>query len=385
MGIQPSSRPFHWDFQGEAVTTPARSMISGARAAMRQLADRTTPLIRNEWYVAALSGEVGRTLLRRTLLGTSVVLFRTTGGTAVAMDNRCPHRSYPLSSGTLDGDSIVCGYHGMRFDVQGDCIELPAVANCPKGVGVRTYPLVEKGPVCWIWLGAPDEADPRTIPAPDWMSSAEWAGGTGYYLLGGSYVSLHENLLDTSHLSFLHANTIGSPDYVKAPTTTESGAGRFALNRLVCPTRLPEALGKLTGFQQRDDIARAVRNEFVSPGYYEATTRLYDPLLEEPTRREFVIRAAHMPTPESLTSTHYFIFVARNFAQDHQPSRDAMVANLMKAFEEDVVGLALQEQMQRAAGSELFELSFPSDQLTIGLRRYLKSRADLERTGTDAA
>jgi vanillate O-demethylase monooxygenase subunit len=360
---------------------PKKTVIDGARAASRALAGRDSPLIRNEWYVAAFSDEIGRALLKRTLLGTSVVMFRSSAGSPVAFDNRCPHRSFPLSSGQLDGDTVVCGYHGMRFDLKGNCVELPAVERCPVGVGVRTYPLVERGPVCWIWMGAPELADSAKIPQLEWMEKAEWAGGNGYYLLGGSYVSLHENLLDTSHLSFIHAKTIGSPDYVKAPTATEVTNGTFALNRLVCPTRLPPVLGKLTGFADRGDIARAVRNEFLSPALYQATTRIYDPSTSSDARREFTIRVAHMLTPESLTSTHYFVRVARDFAQDDSGSLTGMVGNLMKAFEEDVVALQMQEEMQRSAGSDLFEISFPSDELTLAMRRYLKSRSDAESLG----
>ena len=360
------------------MTIPRRTIVDGARAAMRALADRSTPLIRNEWYVAAFAHEVGRTLLRRTLLGTSLVLFRTTTGLPVAMDNRCPHRSYPLSSGHLDGDTLACGYHGMRFDTEGNCIELPAIAKCPKGIGVRTYPVVEKGAICWIWMGAQDP-DLNRIPAPHWMADSDWAGADAYYHLAGSYVSLHENLLDTSHLSFLHAKTIGSPDYVRAPTTIEISDGRFALNRLVYPTRLPEALVKLTGLDATADVVRAVRNEFLAPGYYEATTLLYDKARDAADRPEFSIRVAHMPTPETLTSTHYFIYVARNFAQTDALSHRVMVKNMLSAFEEDVIGLAMQEDMQRAAGNDLYEVSFESDALTIAMRRYLKLRANAEQ------
>jgi len=355
------------------------SMIAGARAAGRRLADRMTPFIFNEWYVAAHSKEVGRELLHRTLLGKSVVFFRAKDGTPVALDNRCPHRSYPLSSGTLVDDTVVCGYHGMRFNVDGDCIDLPAVSPCPRNVGVRRYPVIEKGSYCWIWMGDSAMADAASIPAPAWTSSSDWLGGDGYFHMKGSYVSLHENLLDTSHLSFIHAKSIGSPDYVKAPITTEIHPGRFALNRLMYPTKLPESLATLTGLRGDADVARAVRNEFLSPAYYEATTRIYDTRLNESGRKEFVIRVAHMPTPESLTSTHYFIRVARNFAHDDDASRHAMVTHLLSAFEEDVVALELQENMQRAAGEELFELSFPSDELTLAMRHYLKSRADVER------
>ena len=80
------------------------------------MADSSTPFIRNAWYVVAPSSEVSRTPLGRTVLGTSVVVFRKQDGSVVALQNRCCHRSFPLSHGTVDGDTIVCGYHGLRYD-----------------------------------------------------------------------------------------------------------------------------------------------------------------------------------------------------------------------------------------------------------------------------
>src|SRR5262245_32266298 len=82
-------------------------------------ATHATPLVRNCWYVAARAAEVGRTPLARKLLGTDVVLYRTGAGEPVAMRNRCPHRSFPLARGTLAGDRLVCGYHGMEFEPDG--------------------------------------------------------------------------------------------------------------------------------------------------------------------------------------------------------------------------------------------------------------------------
>src|SRR5580692_8020051 len=79
------------------------------------LADENTPFIRNAWYVACFSRDVvpGKIFARR-ILGENVILYRRTDGTVVAMKDRCPHRSFPLSSSRIDGDDIVCGYHGIR-------------------------------------------------------------------------------------------------------------------------------------------------------------------------------------------------------------------------------------------------------------------------------
>ena len=96
-----------------------------------RLADHTTPFVRNEWYVAALSEEIDRTLRDRRLLGLGVLLYRKSDGAPAALQNRCPHRSFPLSRGTLDGDEVTCGYHGLTFGPDGACatVQIPRPTN----------------------------------------------------------------------------------------------------------------------------------------------------------------------------------------------------------------------------------------------------------------
>ena len=131
----------------------------------QELADETTPFVRDAWYVAALADEVSRQPLARRLLGTPVMLYRRLDGTAVALEDRCAHRSFPLSRGSLDGDTVVCGYHGARYDGEGRCQQVPSQAQIPPGAMVRAFPLRERGKLLWIWMGAPEQADPTRIPA----------------------------------------------------------------------------------------------------------------------------------------------------------------------------------------------------------------------------
>lgn len=102
------------------MSLPNANLIASSRKAAAQMATRDTSFIFNEWYVAAFAEEVGRELLARTLLGKRVVLYRTLAGQAVALEDRCAHRSFPLSRSRLEGDGIVCGYHGFRYDSQGE-------------------------------------------------------------------------------------------------------------------------------------------------------------------------------------------------------------------------------------------------------------------------
>jgi vanillate O-demethylase monooxygenase subunit len=73
-----------------------------------------------------------------------VALFRIESGKAAAFDDCCPHRMVPLSRGTVEGESLRCGYHGLRFDCSGSCVEVPGQVNIPPRAKVRSYPLVER-------------------------------------------------------------------------------------------------------------------------------------------------------------------------------------------------------------------------------------------------
>jgi vanillate O-demethylase monooxygenase subunit len=370
---EPASSVFH------RMTRPSPNALKGVHKVGELLADRHTPFVENEWYVAAFADEVGRALLARTLLDKRVVLYRTGDGRAVALDDRCAHRSFPLSAGRLDGDTLVCGYHGFRYDHRGDCIEVPSQATCPKGIGVHAYPLAERGPLLWIWLGDAARADATKIPDQRWMDSPDWVWSKGYFHLKGNYVALHENLLDLTHLSFVHAQSFGSPDYAKAPFETRLEEGRYAIERRVVPTRLPPVWAEPTGITG-PSAARIATSAFLAPGLHNVSVTFYDSALPESGRREFRIRTAHIPTPESHGSTHYFIVHGRDFAQGDDGVTRFMHEQLFKAFEEDVVALELLEQtLARADSGEFYEMSVASDVPAVTMRKYLKRRAQAER------
>src|SRR5512145_2758989 len=96
--------------------------------------------LRNYWDVAASTQEIGRKPLGRVILGEPVVMFRTEGGTAVALEDRCPHRRLPLSMGKLVGDDVLqCHYHGLRFDRTGQCVRVPGQDMIPRTARVKSY------------------------------------------------------------------------------------------------------------------------------------------------------------------------------------------------------------------------------------------------------
>jgi len=340
------------------------------------LADSSTPFIHNAWYVIAPASEVSRTPIARTVLGTSLVLFRRQDGTAVALQNRCCHRSFPLSHGTVDGDSIVCGYHGLRYDTEGRCIEIPMQKTVPASMRVRAYTLAERGPFIWVWKG--EKAPPEEPPHQSWLEDPQWSMRWGYLHVKGSYVHMHENLLDLSHLSFLHARTFGTPEYARTPVEMNCEGDDLEVWRHV-KCQLPAIYAKPLGWTD----ARALRSsgsKYVSPGLHVNTGifRNLD-LPDEAQSPQPMVKVAQLVTPETAITTHYWTAQARNFATGDADIGEFMINAQIAAFKEDAFALERITEMQALAGGHPQEFSIPTDKAGVLMRRRLKKLADLER------
>ena len=111
--------------------------------------------LRNGWYTALWSNELKDKPIAKTMLNEKIVLFRNASGDVGALEDCCCHRAAPLSLGEIAGDYLACGYHGLKFDVGGKCVELPDGNQVPSGAKVRSYPIAEKWIVVWIWMGDP--------------------------------------------------------------------------------------------------------------------------------------------------------------------------------------------------------------------------------------
>lgn len=358
----------------------ATRAIEAARVADARLAWRDTPFLFDHWYVAGLAEDFSRILKPRTILGRPLVLYRTRAGAPVALSDRCVHRSFPLSRSRLEGDTIVCGYHGMRYAADGRCTEIPAQQSEPRGIGVRAYPLREQGPLVWIWMG---EGDPAAdLPLGDWATDPDWPSSNAAFHLKASYIALHENLLDLTHLSYLHADTFGTPDYAFAPYSVEAddANGRFAILRSVMPTRLPPVWARPSGLEGRD-AARIARSEFRGPSLHTVTVRMYAMDTPEAERPDLRIATAHLATPETATSTHYFIHHGRNFGQDDPSITGFMHDQLVAAFREDVEGLeAVEEAIAQTPPADRYEISVAADRAGLAMRRWILREAERERS-----
>jgi vanillate O-demethylase monooxygenase subunit len=343
-----------------------------------------TPLIKNCWYVAARSDEVSRNLKARRILGSSVVLFRSTSGTAIALQDRCAHRSFPLSEGKLDGDIITCRYHGLQYDTSGQCVKIPSQDRAPGKIGLRRYPVIERPPFIWVWMGNPDKADPKLAPELEWLDNPGWEIAIGYLKIDGSYVHMHENLLDLSHLSFLHETSFGTPEYAAAPYDIRITDDDIQVWRHV-NCQLPALYAKPLGWEG----ARAIRHsgsQLVSPGLH-VNTGIFENLDLPPEGQtpQSTVKVGQIITPESNTSMHYYYVLARNFALGDRGVSDFMLKGFTTAFSEDLSALQKITEMHRQEDpSFLYEIDIPSDRAGIEMKRRFKRMAEAEAGETQS-
>src|SRR5665213_3326669 len=162
---------------------------------------------RNSWYIAAWGDEVGDAPLARRICNDPVVLFRGREGRAAALADLCCHRAAPLSRGTVVEQGIQCGYHGLIIDSAGKCVKVPGQRLIPGDAAVKSYPLVEKNQLIWVWMGDPSLADPATIV--DFPYHDTWPNKHACYPIRGNYMLMVDNLMDLTHLGYLHAKTVG--------------------------------------------------------------------------------------------------------------------------------------------------------------------------------
>jgi len=296
--------------------------------------------LRDCWYVAAEAAEVGRTPLGRIILGEPVVFYRRENGAAVALEDRCCHRRAPLHKGRLLGDALQCGYHGFTFDATGACIAVPGHDRLPfrGGVGVRAYPLVERHRYLWIWMGEAAKADPALIPDFHHNDDPAWAAPGERLPVAANYLLLVENLIDLSHVAFVHAGTIGSDD-TKATLDNQRGEGFVRVVRDAKDIPTPPHMRRL-GLGERADMNKAI--EFRPPS--TITILITWAQRGVPNPRTMHVMVLNAITPETERSCHYFWVAARDFDTADAQVTEFYRREVIKAFNEDKDMLEAQQR-----------------------------------------
>lgn len=335
--------------------------------------------LRNAWYVGAWGHEVeGEKLLARKILGDAVVFFRKSDGTVSALRDRCSHRFAPLSIGRHEGDCVRCMYHGLVFDGDGKCTEEPGRSRPAPGLDVRSYPVVERWKQIWIWMGAPELADPGLIPDCPYQDSPEWASIPSYIHYSADYRLILDNLMDFSHLTFVHETTLGGSHSIAATKPKiEQIEGGMRMTRWY-PNE-PDIAPYLRGFETFSGpvdrwhiyeltVAGNVFN--MDSGSAPAGTGAPEGR-RAPEAMQF--HATQIVTPETEQSSHFFWTYAHNFNIEDGNFTRALADRIAMGFAEDKDIIEAQQKVIDEGGESGMGYILADNGLAL-FRRMLEQR-----------
>jgi vanillate O-demethylase monooxygenase subunit len=330
---------------------------------------------RNDWYVAALAPELGTRPVARTILGEPLVLWRTASGRAVALEDRCPHRGAPISSGEVCGEAIACGYHGFEFGPDGRCTRVPGLATVPPQAKVRSLPVIERWGWVFVWMGeAP--ADEGLLPDYHWLTEPGWVGRSEYLHLAASYVLVRDNLLDLTHARYVHRKTLGTQAVTDHPVKVESANGRVRVIREMPGIEPSPFFRRMGGFAGKVDHRQSI--EYTPAANVVIDVRVSS-IAGSDERRSAEFRVLNAFTPETECSTHYFWGLVRNFAVDDAAVTDLQQQLNRETFLEDVAILEAQQRLLDGAPAGWRPLSVPNDAGCVQAGRLLDRLIAAER------
>ena len=303
----------------------------------------TFPL--NAWYAAAWDVELRHELLPRTICSQKLVLFRQLDGRVVALEDACWHRLLPLSKGRLQGDEVVCGYHGLVYDATGRCTFMPSQETINPSACVRSFPVVERHRFAWVWTGDPAKADPAKVPDLHWNDDPAWTGDGQTIRVKCNYRLVIDNLMDLTHETFVHGNSIGDRAVAEAPFVATHGDRTATVTRwmrdIVPPPFWAGQLGK-PGNVDRWQIIRfeAPCTVSIDVGVAPAGSGAPDGDRSQGVNG-YVLNTI---TPETEGTCHYFWAFARNYRLNEQRLTVELRNGVAGIFREDELILEAQQQ-----------------------------------------
>jgi phenylpropionate dioxygenase-like ring-hydroxylating dioxygenase large terminal subunit len=330
--------------------------------------------LRNSWYVIAWSRDVADRPFARTVLDEPVVVYRGEDGKVAALEDHCPHRHLPLSKGAVVGDNIQCGYHGMIFNRAGACVGVPSQTAVPPRARVKSYPAEERYGWIWVWMGEAEKADPALIPDFSLMTAPGFrtVGATKHVL--ASYKLVTDNLMDLSHVGYVHQTTIGNPQFTeKGKLKSQKTANGVRVERIV-PDVPPPPTYVMTGrLPEGKNIDRWQIIDFVAPSsvmIHVGGAEVGTGGLEGRYEHGLNIWVMNAMTPETEHTCHYFWGSTRNHAIDSKAADELFFDQVSKAFDEDAAVLEAQ-QLALMTRKDSWDIALKADAGSIESRRVL--------------
>ena len=343
--------------------------------------------LRDIWYMAGWDDEISQKPILRKIADEPIVLYRTDDGGVVALADTCPHRFAPLNLGTVVEDTIQCPYHGLRFDASGACVHNPhGDGRIPAAARVKSYPVVERDTIIWLWIGDAARQDPSRIKDYSILNQHDRFTYTfgGTLTMNTRYDLIIDNLMDLSHAAYLHLKTLGTEAVVRGHTKVYTDGTTVHSNRM-CPNGLPIPLMPLAGACKPDDYV-----DFWADIEWSPPANLYLETGIVPAGQPRDDKAKLMPsvqilTPQSENVTTYFIKLFWNFNRE-APMREMILDGIMTAFKTEDE-MMIQQVDERMDGRDFWSMKpilLQSDSGAVQTRRMMEKLLQRQQQSTAA-
>ncbi|WP_066555855.1 aromatic ring-hydroxylating dioxygenase subunit alpha [Croceicoccus bisphenolivorans] len=306
--------------------------------------------VRNAWYVAAWTADLdGAKPTGLRILGERIVLFRTESGKLVALEDRCVHRLAPLSLGRCEGERLRCMYHGILFDSDGAVTEIPGQDIVPRDAKVRAYPVVDRHGWAWVWMGDPELADDSAIPATIGTDHPDYLMGHGFLDYDCAAQLISENLLDFSHIGYVHADSFPQGDQMAKTHADIRPIDRGIRYRRWVENLASDAAGfpaaPLDHYMEYDYVVPGILMMHIA-GFPLGTAKKLEfgePDLSDAVRD--LTFTGQAVTPIDERTTRYFFCYGMHRAHGNEEMIEPMMQLVQKAFAEDKVMIEAQQKV----------------------------------------
>ena len=330
--------------------------------------------LKNCWYVAAWVDDIKQNPTSTQILGEKICIFRDSKNKFTAIEDYCPHRRLPLSMGKVRGDEIECGYHGLTFDQTGVCVAAPTHHCVPDKTTIRVYPTVERYGMLWIWMGNPEQSSVDEIIKVDHFDDSAWGYNRGKAMeVACNYQYINDNLLDPSHVAWVHASSFGESSTKDTPMEIDVLDNGVAVSRWMFDREPAPFYKNIVGFDGNCDRLQHYEVHYPSLAIIRA---IFTPAgtggkESKPHKDCFIMDSYNFMTPVDEFNTKYYWFQIRNIKSDDAELSKIMSEGVKSAFEEDRIILsALQKGMnERPDGN----INLRSDAGGFKFRRRLRA------------
>jgi phenylpropionate dioxygenase-like ring-hydroxylating dioxygenase large terminal subunit len=234
-------------------------------------------------------------------------------------------------------------------------------------VRLRAYPVVEKWKWIWIWMGDPARADESLIPDFFWLDHTEWEAVGSSLELKARHQLLNENLLDLTHVEFVHRGSIGAQDLSEFPIETTVEKDKVLISRTMKGIEAPPLFVKTMGLPERID--RWQVEEFQPPCYHVVHVTAGPVGSDRDTCCQYkVINAV---VPETRNRTRYLWSVSRNYRREEKWVSEYLRDAVQKVFMQDVEVCEAQELMLQSMPEAQPEMLARMDAGITSARRLL--------------